>query len=118
MEVPRPGVRSELKVPAYTIAIAMPDLSLVCNLHHSSWQHQILNPLSEAGDQTCILMDASQICLLSHEGNSIVMFENDNSWCLSCLKSFLEHHGYKTSTQDSRPCCVCGDGKDEGRGGG
>jgi len=27
--------------------------SRVCNLHHSSWQCQILNPLSKAGDQTC-----------------------------------------------------------------
>ena len=37
------------------------DPSHVCNLHHSSQQHQILNPLSEARNQTCILMDASQI---------------------------------------------------------
>ena len=29
------------------------------DLHHSSQQHQILNPLSEARDQTFILMDAS-----------------------------------------------------------
>ena len=28
----------------------------VCNLHHSSLQGQILNPLSEAWDQTRILM--------------------------------------------------------------
>ena len=26
------------------------DLSHVCDLHHSSWQRQILNPLSEARD--------------------------------------------------------------------
>ena len=31
---------------------AMPDQSHVCDLHHSSWQHQILNPQSEARDQT------------------------------------------------------------------
>ena len=31
-------------------AIAMPDLSLICHPHHSSWQCQILNPLSEARD--------------------------------------------------------------------
>ena len=30
----------------------MPDLSSVCDLHHSSWQHWLLNPLSEARDQT------------------------------------------------------------------
>ena len=37
------------------------DLSHVCDLHHSSQQRQILNPLNEASDQTYILMDASQI---------------------------------------------------------
>ena len=35
--------------------------SLICDLHHSSWQHWILNPLSKARDRTCVLMDASQI---------------------------------------------------------
>ena len=40
----------------------MSDLSRVCELHKSSWQHQILNPLSEARDWTCLLMGASQIC--------------------------------------------------------
>ena len=42
-------------------ATAAPDPSHVCNLHHSLWQLGILNPLSEAGDRTCFLMDASQI---------------------------------------------------------
>ena len=32
MEVPRPGVESELQPPAYTTATAMPDLSHVCDL--------------------------------------------------------------------------------------
>ena len=31
-------------------------------LHHSSWQHWILNPLSKARDQTCILRDTSHFC--------------------------------------------------------
>ena len=31
-------------------------------LHHSLQQHQILNPLSKARDQTCNLMVTSQIC--------------------------------------------------------
>ena len=57
MEVPRLGVRSELQLLAYTTATATPDPSFVCNLHHSSWQHQILNPLSEARDGTCVLVD-------------------------------------------------------------
>ena len=50
MEVPRLGGQSELPVLAYTTATAMPDLCCVCDLHHSSWQRWILNPLSEAKD--------------------------------------------------------------------
>ena len=61
IEVPRLGVQSELQLPAYTIATAMPDLRHVCDLHHSSWQHQISNPLSEARDQTRIFMDTSGV---------------------------------------------------------
>ena len=56
MEVPRLGVELELLLPAYTTttatqdSTATQDLSLVCALHHSSWQHQIPNPLSKARD--------------------------------------------------------------------
>ena len=57
MEVPRPGVKSELQLLAYTTATATRDLSCVCNLYHSSQQHQILKPLSKARDQTYILID-------------------------------------------------------------
>ena len=39
----------------------MPDLSHICDLHHSSWQYQLLNPLNEAKDQTCNFMDTNQI---------------------------------------------------------
>ena len=51
MEIPRLRVESELQLPAYTIATATADLSHICNLPHSSQQHRILNPLSEARDQ-------------------------------------------------------------------
>ena len=57
MEVPRLGVELELQLPAYATATAMPDLSHVCDLHHSSRQRWILNSLREARDGTCILMD-------------------------------------------------------------
>ena len=50
MEVPRLGVASELLLPIYTTATAMPDPNRICDLHCSSWQRQILNPLSEARD--------------------------------------------------------------------
>ena len=60
-EVPRLGVESELQLPACTTATATRDPSCICNLHHSSQQCWILNPLSKARDQTYILTDASQI---------------------------------------------------------
>ena len=53
--------RSKLPLPAYTTATATSNLSCVCNLYHSSWQCQIPDPLSEARDQTCILMDPTQV---------------------------------------------------------
>ena len=59
MEVPRLGVESELQLPA--TATATWDLSCVCNLHYSSRQCWIPNPLNEARDGTCVLMDTSQI---------------------------------------------------------
>ena len=59
MEVPRLGVELELQLPAYTIASAIPDLSHLCDLHHSLRQCQSFNPLSEARDQTHILMDTA-----------------------------------------------------------
>ena len=47
---------------AYATVTATRDPSRVCDLHHGSWQCWIHNPLSEAGDQTRIHMDPSQIC--------------------------------------------------------
>ena len=61
MEVSRLEVESELQLPAYTTGIATQDPSLLCNLYNSSQQLQIPNPLSKAGDTTCIPMDSSQI---------------------------------------------------------
>ena len=54
-------VESELQVPAYTTATATQDPSCIFDLHHSSRQHRILNPLSEARDRTPILMDTSWV---------------------------------------------------------
>ena len=71
MEIPSLRVESELQLPAYTTAIATQDTSHVCDLLHSSQQSQILNPLSGAGDQTCILMDIHRVhCVRSHNRNS------------------------------------------------
>ena len=57
----QPGVESELQLPAYATATAMQDLSGIYDLHQHSWQHQILNLLSEAWDQTHVLMDTCQV---------------------------------------------------------
>ena len=48
VDVPRLGAESELQLPAHTTA--MPDPSHVCDIHHTSQQRYILNPLSEARD--------------------------------------------------------------------
>ena len=52
MEFPRLGVEEELQLPAYATATATSDRSCICDLHHSSWQRRILNPLSEVRDRT------------------------------------------------------------------
>ena len=61
MEVPRLGVTSELQLPAYATATATPDPRLACDLPHSSGQCWILNPVTEAKDQTHILMGTSRV---------------------------------------------------------
>ena len=61
MKVPMLAVELELQLLACATATAKLGPSLICNLHHSSWQCRILNPLSEARDQTRILMDPSQM---------------------------------------------------------
>ena len=50
MEVPGVGVELELQLLTCTTATGMSDLSHDCDLHHSSLQRWILNPLSEARD--------------------------------------------------------------------
>ena len=54
-------VKSKLQLSACATPTAVWDPSHICDLHHSSWQHQIPDPLSEARDQTSILVDTSQI---------------------------------------------------------
>ena len=71
MEVPRLRVESVLQLPAYVTATATSEPSSLCDPHCSSWQHRILNPLSEARDRTHSLMDTSQVLNpLSHNWNS------------------------------------------------
>ena len=57
MEVPRLGVKSELHLPARH----QTDPSRICDLHHSSRRHRILDPLSESRDRTHVLLDSSWV---------------------------------------------------------
>ena len=61
MKVPKLGVESELQLQACTIATALRDQSHICDLHHTSQQCWIINPLSEARDQTPVFMDTNWI---------------------------------------------------------
>ena len=64
MEIPGLGVESELSELlslAYARATATRDPSHVCDLHHSSRQRQIVNPLSKGRDRTRDLMVPSRI---------------------------------------------------------
>ena len=75
VEGARLGVQSELYPPACTTAAATPDPSCICDLHHSSGQRRILNPLSKARDRTCHLTVPSRISFhFAMRGNSYVGF--------------------------------------------
>ena len=52
---PGVGVKLELQLLAYTRATATVDPSHICDVHYSSQQQWILNPLSEARGRTCNL---------------------------------------------------------------
>ena len=63
MEVPKLGFPIRAAAAGlHARTTATQDPSHVCDLHYSSLQHQILNPLSEARNQTCILVDPSWVC--------------------------------------------------------
>ena len=71
MEGPRLGVELEPQLPAYTTATATSDPSRICHLHHSSRQRRLLNPLREARERTCVLMDARRVLNpLNHSGDA------------------------------------------------
>ena len=69
----------------YTTATATKDLSHICDLHHSSWQHQIPDLLSKARDQIRLLMDTSWL-RFCHATTGILFFFffDPSSYLLRC----------------------------------
>ena len=70
MEVLRPGVELELQLLGCSTGTAMWDPNCICDLYHSLQQSQILNPLSQAKDQTSPHGYQSGSLPLSYSGNS------------------------------------------------
>ena len=92
MEVPKPG-ELEMQLQAYATATVTQDLSCICDLHYSSQQCQVLNPLGKAGDQACIIMDTSWVLNpLSHNRNSLM-------YCICYLSKLKNESSKKTQQQ-------------------
>ena len=60
-QVPRLGFDSELRLQAIP-QLQQHQIQAKSATYHSLQQCQVLNPLSEDRDQTCILMVTSQVC--------------------------------------------------------
>ena len=101
MEVSGIGVKLEVQL----LATATPDPSRVCNLHHSSWQYQIFNPLSEARDQTSIRMDTSHSFPLRHSGNSQdqCAILSGTPWKMQ-IQMHVKHHAILDSSYCTSVC--------------
>ena len=105
MEIPRWGVKLELL--ACATATATPDLSCICNLCHSLWQHWILNPLNKARDRIHILIDTSQILNLPEPQRELLLCPVFNIFVLNissiCIRttSSVRHHPRSTWANQS-----------------
>ena len=105
MEVPGLGVELELQPPAHTTATAMPDPSHICNLHRSSRQCRILNPLSKTRDQTSTLMETS-LNLFSYNRN--YFFKKASEISFRDLQPMKKHDPLKfgrNTDSEPKPCC-------------
>ena len=92
----------------------MQDLSCICHLHHSSWQHQIPNSLSKGRDQTHILKDTSWIyfhcATTGNPENNICIFwffkrhEEKYKHLFWTLKVFYSKQTFFHSSYTSKSC--------------
>ena len=114
MEVPRLGVEQGLQLPAYARATATQDPSCVYDLHGSSWQCRILNPLSKAMVRTLNLMVPSWILFwCATTGTPVILFllvrkETQDFMTYPLLVSFSSA-GYFSSSGSKFEGCTAGD---------
>ena len=86
-------VELELQLLATAIVTAAQDWSRICDRYHSLWQWWMLNHLSEARDQTWVLMNSSRVHnLLSHNGTSLREH-------LDCCRMTGSHSQWHTITE-------------------
>ena len=78
------------------------DPSRVCNLHHSSWQHQTLNPLNEARDWTWILMGTSWVRYhWAIAGTPVVFFDTPITGSSSWSRDRISHSSDQRHSGDN-----------------
>ena len=65
-----------LHLPTSVTTRATQSTSFGFKLHYSSGQHWILNPLSEARDRTCVLVDVRFVSLEPRQEHSSFQFFN------------------------------------------
>ena len=102
MEIFRLGVKSELHLLAYTTATTW-DPDQVCDLHRSSQQCQIFNPLSKARNWTHILIDTSLVRF--HWATMwTFFFFNWSVGVLKCSAYWIQIHCYRVCKSMSFSC--------------
>jgi len=84
----------------YTTATATRDPSCVCELHHSSQQGQIVNPLSQAGIEPAIARFLVGFISPGHHGNSLFFF----FFFFEFLESYVERDSGATFGLGENEC--------------
>ena len=101
MEVSRLGVQSELQVPAYATAIAMWEPNRIFNLHHSSQQRRIINPLTEQGKGSNPHPERHYVLnLLNYNGNSTTGNFFDAKGSKTPLSEHVNYAIFKHNSQE------------------
>ena len=98
--------RGQIGATAAGYATATQHLSWVCDLHHCSWQHQILNPLIKARDQTHHLMVTSPIrfrctTMRTPTTNSFWKLTMCQAWCKIVKNKIKTDYGFYSNISET-----------------